>query len=101
MSSVRFECKLNLLLEGYYELLNQSIDQSYWYKLVMDIRQIPVTYDHSKGIGKFQWKGFGGKIPLFISSLLMNHPSGTPVRIPQFIEQKFYFLTKAHHNDIT
>ena len=98
MSTARFEFLFHFLLEGYYELLNQSVDQSYRYKLVMNIGEIHVAYDHSKGIGKFQWKGFGGKIPLFISSLLMNHPSGTPVRIPQLIEQKFYFLTKDHHH---
>ena len=28
----------------------------------------------------------------------MNHLSRTPVRIPQLIEKKFYFLTKEHHN---
>ena len=60
----------------------------------MDIRQIHVAYDHSKGIGIFQWKDFGGKKPLSISSLLMNHLSGTPVRIPQLIEQNFHFQTK-------
>ena len=81
-------------LKGIYELPNQNIDQSYWYKLVMNIRQIPVTYDHSKGIGKFQWKDFGGKKPLFISLLFMNHVSRTPVSIPQLIEQNFHFQTK-------
>ena len=73
LSSARFEFLFHFLLEGYYELLNQSVDQSYWYNLVMNIGEIHVAYDHSKGIGKFQWKDFGGKKPLSTSSLLMNH----------------------------